>query len=169
MDTGWLRFGVLRKPHGMAGEIALAPYNARGSWPALDTLPIGVLLVGAAGESRHELVACRSVSEGYLVRFTGYPTREEVAALVGMELHLPRPALGELEATEFFIEDLVGCDVFAPDGTRLGTVMGTFWNGAHDIMSVVSGDAAERLYPVVPEFVCSFDRAQRRLIVDPHE
>jgi 16S rRNA processing protein RimM len=169
METAWLRFGVLRRPHGVAGEIALAPYNAGGSWPALEKPPIAVLLKSPAGETRHELVACRSVSDGYLVRFSGYPTREEVATLVGMELHLPRPALGELDAAEFFVEELVGCEVFGPNGARLGAVAGTFWNGAQDIMSVLGGDGEERLYPVVPEFVCSFDRAQRRVIVDPHD
>ena len=169
MNTDWLRFGVLGRPHGVSGEIVLAPYNLGGRSLCDEPLPIKVTLSGAAETVKRELVGCRPVSAGYLVRLDGCSTREQAALLVGLELHVARAMLGPLPDGEFYVEDLVGCEAFSPSGARLGEIAGTFWNGVHDIMTIRGEDGDEQLYPVVAEFVRAFDRDQRRVIVDPHD
>ena len=89
--------------------------------------------------------------------------------MVGGEVHLSRSRLAPLAETEFYVDDIVGCGAFLADGQRLGRVASTFWNGAHDVMSIVADDGSERLVPAVAEYVCSFDHANRRVIVDLHE
>jgi 16S rRNA processing protein RimM len=116
-----------------------------------------------------KLVACRAVHGEFLVRFEGIATRESAAALAGRELHLPRGVFSPLDGAEFFVEDLVGCEVFEDDGRPVGLVTGTFWNGAHDVVAIVGKDGSERLLPVVSEFIRRFESAPRRLIVDLHD
>ena len=77
-------------------------------------------------------------------------------------------AFGPLGEAEFYVEDMVGCEAFQPDGQRRGRVTGTFWNGAQDVMTIVGDDGGERLVPVVPEYVLHFESASRRLTIDPH-
>ena len=170
MDSPWLPFGVLRRPHGISGEIVLAPFNtsvvaSRPSFP--QTMPVRL----SQGEeiSETELLACRPFSEGLLVRLKDCASREAAAALVGREVHVLRALLAPLSDFEFYVEDVLGCEVATPSGLRLGRVARSFWNGAHDVMAVVGEDGHERLLPVVAEFVRSFDRARGLLIVDPHE
>ena len=76
---------------------------------------------------------------------------------------LPAPA-----TDEFFVSDVIGCEVINHDGARLGVVEETFWNGAHDVMIVRAGagDAAERLIPMVPEFIRAVDAAARTVRVE---
>jgi 16S rRNA processing protein RimM len=169
MGSDWLPFGILRRPHGGKGEILLHPYNgAAGRSEDLGLLPR--VRVAGAGKARELLVAAsRPVPGGYLVRFEGIADRESVAALVGQEVHLPRRCLAPLGAAEFYVEDLAGCEVFHPDGRRLGRVGGAFWNGAQDIMAVVAEDGSERLFPVVAEYVLRFDGERRLLVVEPHD
>jgi ribosomal 30S subunit maturation factor RimM len=81
----------------------------------------------------------------------------------------PRRSFAPLGSAEFFVEDIVGCEVFHPRGQRLGRVSGTYWNGAQDIMVVRTDGDAECLFPVVAEYVLHFDGERRRLTVDPHE
>jgi 16S rRNA processing protein RimM len=169
MESAWLPFGVLRRPHGTSGEIALAPFNASGARLDGRALPMRVLLWTAEGGAESDLVSCRPVAEGYLVRLQGHASREAVAELVGHEVHLPRAVLAPLSQEEFYVEDVVGCEVVTVSGKRLGKVAHTFWNGAQDVMTVVDDQGGEQLVPVVAEFVHSFDREQRRLVVDPHE
>ena len=131
--------------------------------------PVRIRLVRSQEVSAADIVACRPVREGFLIRFGGIASREAAAALVGQEIHLPRKAFAPLEGAEFYVEDIVDCDAFQPDGQRIGRVRCTFWNGAQDVMMIVGEDGSERLLPVVPEYVCRFERAPRRLIVDLHE
>jgi 16S rRNA processing protein RimM len=169
MVSEWLPFGVLRRPHGTSGEILFHLFNANSTQGAGLVPPARVRLVRSQEVSEVDLVACRRVQDGFLVRFEGIASREAAAALVGQEIHLPRTAFAPLEGAEFFVEDVIDCEVFQPDGQRIGRVRDTFWNGAQDVMTIVGEDGSERLLPVVPEYVHRFERATHRLIVDLHE
>jgi 16S rRNA processing protein RimM len=116
-----------------------------------------------------EISACRPVHAGFLVRFAGFESREAIAEAVGYEVHLPREKLGPLTDGEFYVEDIVGCDVFDMEGLSLGRVKGIFWNGAQDVMTIVADDGGERLLPVVAQFVRRFELLRRRLVVDFHD
>jgi 16S rRNA processing protein RimM len=164
-----LPFGVLRRPHGTAGDIALSPFNPKGARIDQLPLPVVVVLVQHDRKVEKEIVACRPVHGGFLLRFAGASSREEVASLVGHVLHLPRSAFGTLGRAEFYVEDVVGCEVVDTGGKELGRVAGTFWNGAHDVMTIVDGNGNEMLVAVVPQHVVGYDRDMGRLTVDLHE
>jgi 16S rRNA processing protein RimM len=166
MVSEWLPFGVLRRPHGTSGEILLHLFNSIGAQKAGLVPPARVRLTQSQGFQEVDIVACRPMQEGFLVRIDGFASREAAATLVGQEIHLPRTALGPVGEAEFYVEDIVGCEVFQSDGKLLGRVRGTFWNGAQDVMTIVDDDGGERLLPVVPEYVRRFDSSPRRLIVD---
>jgi len=168
MEAEWLPFGILRRPHGTSGEIPLLPFNASSGPGVVPAPPVRVRLARAQEVREATLVACRPVHVGFLVRFDGITSREAASALAGQELHLPRAAFGPLNEAEFYVEDMVGCEAFQPDGQRLGQVTGTFWNGAQDVMTIVGDDGGEFLVPVVPEYVLQFESTARRLIVDLH-
>jgi 16S rRNA processing protein RimM len=169
MDSEWLPFGILRRPHGTSGEIPLLPFNAGVAQGVVPVPPVHVRLARAQEVSEVTMVACRQVHVGFLVRFDGITSREAASVLAGQELHLPRAAFGPLDDDEFYVEDMVGCEAFRPDGLRIGRVTATFWNGAQDVMTIVGDDGGERLLPVVPEYVLEFERESRRVIVDLHE
>lgn len=167
MSADWLPFGMLGRPHGTRGEIHVRSYS--GGPAERLVVPSPVRVTGAGVERALVLASVRAVPDGYLARFDGLPDREAVAGLCGLELQFPRVSLPELAADEFYVEDIVGCDAVLADGARLGKVAGTFWNGAHDVMTVVAEDGGERLLPVVPAYVLRFDRERRQVVVDPHD
>jgi 16S rRNA processing protein RimM len=169
VESTWLPFGVLRRPHGMQGEILLAPYSAGRDRGWVRALPMPVRWVKKDRVVDAAIVATRPTTAGFLVRFEGMETRIAVAELVGGEICFPRQRLADLSAQEFYVEDLVGCEAYLEDGRRLGRVAGTFWNGAHDVMSIIADDGAEQWLPVLPGFVLRFDTVARRLTVDSHE
>ena len=53
-----------------------------------------------------------------------------------------------LEPGEYYVEDVIGCAVDDENGAPLGVAVGTFWNGAHDVMIVGRAPrVGERLDP----------------------
>lgn len=117
----------------------------------------------------------RRTADAYLVRLEGVNDRDAASALTLGQVRVRRTELPPLAPGEFFVEDVAGCGVFEVDtGRALGLVRGTFWNGAHDVATVVADDGAERLIPLVPDFVVGVDLAGRKMVVrwdddDDHE
>jgi 16S rRNA processing protein RimM len=144
------------------GEIALRPYNPRGR--ALADLR-HIILVREGRREAREIVACRPVEGGYLVRLDGVESREAAAGLTLSEVQVARAALPALSPGEYYVEDVAGCAVLDESGGALGTAMGTFWNGAHDVVTVAGPDGREHLIPLVPDFVLTVDIAGRKIIV----
>jgi 16S rRNA processing protein RimM len=163
-----LPFGRLGRPHGVRGELPLRPYNPDGEGLAGTTLPATVRLVRQQESREVTLVAARPANQTWLVRFEGVESREQAAALTNFELWLPRSALSALESDQFYVQDLLGCEVVDADGRVRGTVKSSFWNGAQDVLTV-QGPEGELLVPAVPEFIRGVDLEARRVIVDLHE
>jgi 16S rRNA processing protein RimM len=111
------------------------------------------------------VVACRPVEGGYLLRLAGVESREAAAALTLAEVRVPRAALPPLAPGEYYVEDVPGCAVEDEAGVPLGIAVGTFWNGAHDVVTVAAPDGREHLIPLVPDFVLSVDAAGRKITV----
>jgi 16S rRNA processing protein RimM len=164
-DPRTIAIGVLGKPHGVRGEIGLRLFNMETVAP----LEPGPVVLERGGRSaRHTVTQVRPFGAGLLVMFAGVESREEAAALTHSEVRVERTALPAPATDEFFVADVVGCQVINHDGARLGVVDETFWNGAHDVM-VVRDDAAgatERLIPLVPDFIRAVDAASRTVRVE---
>jgi 16S rRNA processing protein RimM len=176
-DPRMIAVGVLGKPHGVRGEIGLRLFNNEGA--AGEDAPVGlgpIILSARDGRTvTHVITAARPFGAGLLVTFAGINSREAAAALTNHEVLVERASLPAPAPGEYFVSDVIGCEVIDQDGTRLGVVRETFWNGAHDVMIVrVGGGAsaepeAERLIPLVPEFVREVDAPGRTIRVEWHD
>ena len=163
-DPETVVLGVVGKPHGVHGEVWLRPHNAHGR--AFDGLR-ELLLVRGGVTTTHAIVGMRSTPDGALVRLAGVETRAAAAALTLAEVRARRTALPALEPGEFYVDDVIGCQVLHESGRVLGVVASTFWNGAHDMMIVTGpGDPpTEELIPLLPQFVAMMDAPGRKIVV----
>jgi len=95
----------------------------------------------------------------------GVDDRDQVEAMRGTEIYVPRSALPPPSADEYYWVDLEGLEVFNLEGVAFGTVSHLFSTGANDVL-VTRGDR-ERLIPFVqPDFVQSVDFEANRIVVD---
>jgi 16S rRNA processing protein RimM len=160
-DPETVVLGVVGKPHGVRGEVMLRPHNVHGrSFEGLRALT----LVRGATSTTYEIVALRTTPDGAIARLRGVDDREAAAALTLAEIRAPRASMPPLAPGEYYVSDVVGCQVFHESGRALGTVESTFWNGAQDVM-VVGGGADEQLIPLVPAFVVTVDVPGRKIVV----
>jgi 16S rRNA processing protein RimM len=167
-DPDTVVLGVVGKPHGVHGEVWLRPHNARGqSFEGLRE----IVLVRDGVATPHAIVALRPTPDGALARLAGIETRAAAAALTLAEVRAPRAALPPLGPGEFYVDDVIGCEVVHESGRAVGVVASTFWNGAQDVMVVTGEAAAEELIPLLPQFVVTMDAPGRKIVVrwDGHD
>jgi 16S rRNA processing protein RimM len=165
-DPETVVLGAVGKPHGVHGEVWLRPHNVHGH--AFEGLR-EIIVVKDGVARTYAIEALRSAGGGALARLAGVGTREAAAALTLGEVRARRAALPPLAPGEFYVEDVVGCQVVDDRGRVLGVVESTFWNGAQDVMVVkgapTDGEGAEELIPLVPQFVVTMDAPGRKIVV----
>jgi len=164
--------GRVAAPFGVRGWVRVVPWSE-----SPDTLLEHVtwaLRTAADGAWRNvEVVEAKAQGPGIVARFQGVDTREAAATLRGSEVGLPREALAQPAAGEYYFTDLEGLDVVNRAGQSLGRVVGVAGNGAHPILRVTAqgqtGQAQtgqERLIPFVPAYVDRVDVAGGVIVVD---
>lgn len=167
-DPQSLLVGIIGKPHGLDGEMTLRTHNPRGA--DLAKVP-ELIFEKVGGQEVRRVRTARRRADGWLVRVDGIDSRDGAAAMTHVPVRVRKQALPSLGPGEFFVEDLLGCEVRTVEEDFLGVVDSIFWNGAHDVMSVKgqssdAGDAGEEhLIPLVPNFLHTVDAAGRRIVV----
>ena len=96
-------------------------------------------------------------------------TREEWEALKGVNLHVSREALPEPDEDEFYIEDLIGCQLVHRDGRALGVVRHVHNFGADDLLDIEGPNGEAWMLAFTRENVPEVDMGSRKLIAEPEE
>ncbi|MBI4508618.1 MAG: 16S rRNA processing protein RimM [Deltaproteobacteria bacterium] len=151
--------GYVARAHGIKGEIRVHLYDEFSQ--ALVETPT-VIIAGVERRIR----SIRRSTGGLLVSLEDLGDRSAAEALKGAEVEVPRSSIPMAE-DEFFLSDMVGCEVVDEHGTSLGRAVEVVL-GPQDLL-VIHDDRGERLLPIVPEFIVSVDVAGRRVVVSPPE
>jgi 16S rRNA processing protein RimM len=147
-----LNAGRIGRPHGLDGS-----FHVTRPRPALLTLGGEVHI----GEAAREIVRLSGTDDRPILRLLGVDDRAGAEALRGSDLMVDRAAAPELEAGEYWAEDLRGCRVVTTGDRELGIV--------EDLRALPSCEALEvggLLVPMVGDAVIAVDIAARRIVVD---
>jgi len=116
--------------HGIKGEVRVKAFGdpeALGDYGSLR----------AEDGRKFKIVRMRPSKAVLVVKFKGVNSRDEAEALNGVELFVDRSALPEdIEDDEFYITDLIGCDVLNESGEQVGAVMNVADFGAGDLLEI---------------------------------
>ena len=74
---------------------------------------------------------------------------------------------GTLKKDEYLIADLLGLNVYTPDGKRLGVINNVIFNGAQDIISVENEKGKSSLVPFVDELVPEVNLDDNYIVINP--
>lgn len=154
--------GIVTGPHGVRGAVRIKSFTEAPE----DVARYGTLTDGTAVR-RFELRLI-GISKGVLIaRLSGVEDRDQAEALRGLRLYLPRSALPETEAEEFYHADLIGLEAVLGDGTPIGQVRAIHDFGAGDTLEVARPGAAPVMVPFTRAVVPSIELAAGRLVLDP--
>lgn len=144
--------------HGTQGEVRIVAFN-----PEAPNLRAGRQVT--VGDQSLQIRSIRPVNHGFLVMFQGVTAREDAEALQGLLIEVPEWTVRPDDGA-YFVHQLIGLDVFLPDGSRLGEVIDLLQPGANDVY-VVAGPGGEVLIPAIAEVITEIDLANRRMVITP--
>lgn len=158
--------GVISGAHGVRGAVRIKAFTAE---------PRSVFAYGPvsdeSGERRFDLrfqPGAGAARGGQVIaRIDGVADRAAAEALKGTRLHVPRSALPQPDADEFYHADLIGLEVESVDGGRLGRVRSVDDYGAGDMLTVDGEDGREIMLPFTRSVVPEVDIAGGRIVADP--
>ncbi|OXS52592.1 ribosome maturation factor RimM [Cohnella sp. CIP 111063] len=160
-----LNVGKIVNTHGIKGELKV--------WPQTDFPEVrfkaGNRLLMIPPEAGNpitvEIVSAREQKKMYVVKIKGFDNINDVEKYKGWELKVPEEDRVPLEEGEYYVRDIVGCEVFTEEGELLGTVTDTLSPGANDIWVVKMPKGKELLLPVIDDVVLDVDVAARKIKV----
>lgn len=114
----WLAVGLVRKPHGIHGEVAVEVLT---DFP--DRLEAGMeVRLGAEPGCVLHLERVRWHKGAWLLTFAGVEDRNEVETWRNLYLYLPAQERSGLPERYYYEHELAGLECVLPDGTALGRV-----------------------------------------------
>ncbi|MGK0410878.1 MAG: 16S rRNA processing protein RimM [Shewanella psychromarinicola] len=161
--------GKLGSSHGIKGWLKITSYtdSVEGIF---DYSP---WLIKEQGVWREVKVAqWRFQGKAVVAELEGVATREDAQMLTNCEIAINPEQMKELDDSEFYHRDLIGCEVTNINGYNMGIVEQIVATGSNDVLLVKANakDAfgkAERMIPFVPEqFIKQVDLQGKQILVD---
>jgi len=160
-----LNVGKIVNTHGIKGELKV--------WPQTDFPEVRfkagsklLMIPPEAGEPvTVEIVSAREQKKMYVVKIKGFDDINEVEKYKGWELKVTEDDRVPLDEGEYYVRDIVGCEVFTEEGELLGKVTDTMSPGANDIWVVKMPKGKELLLPVIDDVVLDVDVDARKIKV----
>ena len=153
-DEDWIAVAVLGRARGIRGEITAVALGKPERLAALRE----VWIEGR----RYEVEEVWFHNGRPVLKFAGVDTMTDAQALTGSEVLIPRSERGEPDAGEYFISDLIGCEVIErATGRSLGHVTGWQDWGGPGVLEVGS-----LLIPFARSICVAIEPEARRILVD---
>lgn len=102
------------RPHGVRGELRLKVYNSDSG--LLLSLPQVVLELKNGEQSTVKVRSARRANDAILLFLDGCSDRDRAEQLRGARILVPRDAFPPPDEGEFYVCDILGARVVAPDG-----------------------------------------------------
>lgn len=161
-----IRIGRIIGIHALRGALRFRPDD-----PASESIQFVERIFLAdgddgAGAAEYRIVEGAPHTRGAMrLMLEGITNANLAEPLVGKSVFADENELPPPAENEFYYRDVIGCEVFLLDGTRLGTIEEIIATGANDVF-VVRGDGKEVLVPVIEDVVKEIDAASKRVVIE---
>lgn len=153
--------GRVIAPYGVKGWIRIQPFTAA----AKNLLAYREWWIDCGdGRRCYRVTQSRLHGAAVLAKLEGCDDRDAASRFRNRELAVPRTALPEPAANEYYWADLIGLSVVNREGRDFGRVSRILPTGANEVL-VVQGER-ERLIPFIAEVILAVDLVQGVIRVD---
>ena len=156
------RVGIYVNTHGVRGEIKLLPTTDDVNRCHRD-LP---LVLDTGQEPVPVTVSTVKYFKNMVILgFKEFTDINAIERYKGCDVLVSRENAIPLEEGEYYVSDLIGCEVVEEDGKLLGTLIDVMTTGANDVYIVKTKAGKEVLLPVIPDCIKNVDIENKKITV----
>lgn len=161
-----LLVGIVRRPHGLEGELSVEPFT-----DVPERFATGVRVEWRKGDDAKILTvrSSRSHGERLLIAFEGFAGVDSARSLSGGELTVGDEDAAAAPEGWYMSHQIEGWRCEDVSGRFAGTVRLLETTPAGALLSIETPSGKEALVPFVHPIVVLVDEAQRRVVIDPPE
>lgn len=165
MKKQYLEIGKIVNVHGLKGEVKVYPWcDSPDFLCEFDTLYTN------KGSSSIVVEKARVQKNMVIMKIKGVDTVEDAQSMRNKVIYMNRDDV-ELEDGSYFIQDLIGLEVFDADTNAFyGTLVDVLETGANDVYTIRNEELhKEYLIPAIPDVVISTDIKNNKMTIKPLE
>ena len=157
----YFEIGQITNTHALKGEVKVRPFTeSKKRFEELKSI-----LVDINGELiKYDVEKVRYQNDIILLKLKGVDDIDEALKLKSHYIKIPRTDAKETEKDEFFIADLIGCEVYEND--LIGIVDDVFTAGASDVYVIKRNGKKDLLIPAIESVIKKVDVENKRIDVE---
>lgn len=158
--------GSITQTHGIRGEVKVFPLTDDIS--RFKNMKNLLLDGGKDGYITLEVENVRPQKNLVILKFKGIDNINDIERYKGQGLYVTKDNRVKLSKDEFFIADLIGCNVYldTDKNTVFGEITDVLQTGANDVYEITTADGRTVLVPAIKDCILAVDVEDNR--VDIH-
>ena len=162
MEQDLLRVGVIANTHGVHGEVKV--------YPTTDDVTrfkkLKEVILDTGKEQRTlEIASVKFFKNMAILKFKGIDNINDIEKYKGKDLLVTREHAVPLKKDEYFICDLIGCQVVTEDGAEVGELTEVLQTAANDVFVVEGAGKKEVLIPYINDCVKEVSIEEKKITV----
>ena len=157
-----LEVGKIVNTHGLRGEVKIVPWT---NTPDVFEDIEHVYDKKGREEIKYELKNVKYQKNNIIVKFKNLDDISEAELLKNAVVLTDRDQLGELPEGEYYITDLIGCEVISEAGEVYGKLTDVLPTGSNDVYVVKREGKRDLLIPVIDGVVLDVDTDNKKIKV----
>lgn len=155
--------GSITQTHGIRGEVKVFPLTDDIS--RFKNMKNLLLDAGKEGYISLEVENARPQKNLVILKFKGIDNINDIEKYKGHGLYVTKDNRVDLKEDEYFIADLIGCDVYldSDKDNRFGTISDVMETGANDVYEITLESGKTVLVPAIKECILDVDIEGRRM------
>ncbi len=155
--------GKIVNTHGIKGDLKVYPYTDNiKRFSKLKRIYIG------EEELAVQIESVKYHKEMALIKLKEFNNINDVLFLKNKLVYIDGVDKVKLLKDNYFIDDLIGCEVFDLEANSIGHIKDVLQNSSNDIY-IIEDKNKEYLIPAVKEFIKDININKKKIVIDPIE
>lgn len=152
-----LKIGYIIKPHGIKGELCISLYKYQLEKNQKVFFEHSTNFLGP-----YTVSSSRKHKNFWIVKTCELNNLNEVKHLSGYSVGIE---VKELPKDTFWVEDIIGCEVFTNNGEKLGKVIDVLKTSANDLYVIETKSKKEILIPTIKKLIHEVDIVNKKIYI----
>lgn len=157
--------GSITQTHGIKGEVKVFPMTDDLS--RFKNMKDLLLDAGKEGYIKLEVESARPQKNLVILKFKGFDNINDIEKYKGKGLFVTKENRVKLKKDEYFIADLIGCNVYLDNDLDevFGQITDVLTTGANDVYEIEMQQGGQVLVPAIKDCILEVDVDKRRVLI----